>query len=160
MAITPETDTYATLAQADAYATLRSWADWLALTDAAKELALVEAARYLDQSYTWKGTIVSTSQLMAWPRSGAYDRENRLITGLPTRLIEAQIELARVSLSGSLVTVQTGGDVKSVRAGEVSVDFVSGQQQRESQKFVWVNRLLDGLILGTPGGMTRRLVKV
>jgi hypothetical protein len=152
MALTVGTDTYATLAEADAYASARSWADWAALTDAVKELRLTEAATYIDTSYTFKGTITSSAQVMAWPRTGVVDSEGREIAAdaYPTRLKEAQIELARIASAG-LVTNDTAGEVTALTAGSVSLTFKDRQTAIEAAKYRSIDRLLNGLYLARAG---------
>jgi hypothetical protein len=153
MTITVGTDTYATLAEADAYAALRSWTDWSALSDAAKELRLTEAAVYLDTSYAWKGAITSTTQAMSWPRTGVTDREGRTIESdaYPSRLKDAQVELARLASTTALVTNDAQGEVKSIQAGSVGITFKDAQNVSEAAKYRSIDRLLTGLYLSRAG---------
>ena len=152
MTITVGTDTYATLAEADAYASARSWADWAALTDAVKESRLTDAALYIDTSYTFKGVITSSAQVMAWPRTGVEDSEGRLIASdaYPERLKAAQIEYARLASSG-LVTNDTAGDVKAIQAGSVAITFKDRQTASEAARYRSIDRLLTGLYTARAG---------
>lgn len=152
MTLTVGTDTYATLAEADAYAAARSWTDWDALTDAQKEARLTDAATYLDTSYTWKGAITSTAQVMSWPRTGVVDSERRPIASdaYPEKLKAAQIEFARLA-STALVTNDAQGEVKSIQAGSVGITFKDSQTVGEAAKYRSIDRLLTGLYVARAG---------
>ena len=152
MTLTVGTDTYATLAEADAYATARSWTDWDALTDAQKEARLTDAATYLDTSYTWKGAITSTAQVMSWPRTGVVDAEGRTLASdaYPEKLKAAQIEFARLA-STALVTNDAQGEVKSIQAGSVGITFKDSQTVGEAAKYRSIDRLLTGLYVARAG---------
>lgn len=147
MALAVGTDTYATLVEAAAYATARPWlSSWAGLaSDDVREAYMREAAIYLDQSYAWRGSIAVATQAMAFPRTDLYDDEGRLITGIPERLKSAQIELAIHGITARLVQSRDTGDVKKLKAGSVSLEFVDGQQAKEGEVFAWVDRLVSGL---------------
>lgn len=145
-------NTYATTAEADGYAEDRAWADWSALQNGDREIFLYDAAIYLDATYDWIGRIADQSQAMGWPRLDAYDKEGRAITGIPTMLKYAQIELARLRISGPLIASQTQGDVSKVRADTVEVTFRTGSQVTEPARMALVNRYLDQLIDGSLAG--------
>lgn len=153
MSLTVGTDTYVTLAEADAYAALRAWTDWDALADPVKEARLVDAVTYLDTSYTWKGKIASTSQALSWPRTGVVDGEGRSLAAdaYPKGLKAAQIELARLSVAGPLVTNDTQGEVKSIQAGSVGITFKDAQTVSEGAKYRTIDRLLIGLYVARAG---------
>lgn len=151
-------DAYASLSTVDAYATARGLSAWTG-ADAIKEAAIREATVYLDASYDWTGAILKTTQALAWPRSGAIDREGRVITGLPRRLVEACCELAVMKLSGALVSSRTTPEIQAVQAGTVAVTYVKGDRVGEPERFAWVDRLLAGLQAGRAGGSNVRILK-
>lgn len=147
MPIIVGTDTYISLADADTYAAPRGNAAWDAATDAQKEFALTEAAEYLDSSYAFKGTISSTSQALAWPRTGAKDAEGRTIDNatVPVKIGYAQTRLAFLRLAGPLVLAPDSGKVTELQAGSVKMKFADGQEVNEADKYAEINRLLFGL---------------
>jgi hypothetical protein len=138
-------DAYVSLATAATYASARAWTDWAAAADATKEAAIREATVYLDTSYQWRGSIISTAQALAWPREGVTDAEGRDITGVPARVRDACCELARQQLGAALVTSRTEGEVQSLTAGSVSITYAKGSRVSEGERFAWVDRLLRGL---------------
>lgn len=159
MALTPEdgsgvagADTYATLAQADAYAAARGWSDWEGASVATREAALQSAAAWLDASFDWVGRIASIDQPLAWPRSGAFDKEGRRVSGIPTRLIDAQIELARLEIAGGILEFVTEGQIRKVKADSVSVEYVDGKRVLEGERTKRATRLLAGLYHARAGG--------
>lgn len=73
MALTINVNSYVTLDEANAYFATRADSDkWFALDNNAKEDAIVTATNYLDDTSEYVGVAVSTSQALAWPRSGTY----------------------------------------------------------------------------------------
>lgn len=84
-------------------------------------------SRYYQTSAMWTGAPATTTQRLAWPRTGMFDRNGNAIPSnvIPSDLKEAQAELAGQLLMGDLTldnTVSVGG-IKSVSAGSVSVTF-------------------------------------
>lgn len=149
MPLTVGTNSYATRDEANTYATERSWTTWAAASDGVKDAALIEAATYLDLSYEWNGSIASTSQALAWPRSGVTDHEGRTIdsASVPDRVKNAQIELANIAVAngGQLITNQTDRNISRVQAGSVSVSFDGPAVVSEADRFKSIDRLLVGL---------------
>ncbi len=64
---------YGTLAEADVYlgGSFRFASAWATLTPDRKKQALVEVARTFDAKQ-WLGVVVSSSQALAWPRTGTF----------------------------------------------------------------------------------------
>ena len=164
MAITAGTDTYITLAAADTYiATMPGTyaAVWAALaTDAIKEKFLKRAARYLDTHYLgrWVGSIMTTTQVMSFPRYGT-DNEGRVIdSSYPTNLKYAQCEVAaRMANSEELNTdLSRGGEIVREKIGPIETEFENtapiGTVYQE------VEALLKLLLLQR--GSTSRLLRV
>lgn len=96
-------NSYADEADGDAYHEGRLFAtDWTGASTADKEAALVWATRLLDMHLDWQGGKYTLTQALRWPRFGALDRDGELIDSaiLPTSLIEAVSELARLLIIG------------------------------------------------------------
>lgn len=118
-------ESYLSVADADTYWSNRGDATWAAATTANKEESLRRATQYLDATFNWIGGILLTTQALGWPRSGAWDREERdLSDQVPTLVEQATAELAKEALSGALVsTVSRGDQAIRVKAGSVEVEF-------------------------------------
>ena len=146
---------YLSIADADAYPLSHSGSTaWSGASDAEKESALRLATQYLDAKHAgkWRGTKYSTTQALAWPRSGAYDIENCLIeyNVIPQVLKDACAELALKVIGGDtlLGDIDEPGDIKSesTKAGpiETSTTYVGGKSQ--VKKYSLVECLLKSLL--------------
>lgn len=96
-------NSYTTRAQGDSYHEARLFVtDWTGAADIDKDAALVWATRLLDNHFDWQGGKFTLTQALRWPRFGALDRDGELIDSaeLPTSLIEAVSELARLLILG------------------------------------------------------------
>jgi len=100
MALIKSVNSYAGLGDAEAYFENRLDAtDWVTASDERKDQALVTATSVLD-SLDWSGVVVSSSQPLAFPRTGAYfdTRLGMMVqmesVGAPQRIVTATIELA------------------------------------------------------------------
>jgi hypothetical protein len=126
MAVVVGTNSYLTVSEADSYFADRlNAAEWTVATTGDKEKALIMAARQIDR-LSFMGSITSTSQSMAWPRTGVADREGRPVssTVVPQEVKDAQAETALSLLRGELTD---GGDrgIQRVKAGSVEVEYDS-----------------------------------
>jgi hypothetical protein len=156
----PNANSYETLIEAQAYFDARlPLAGWDNADD--QNVLLVMATRVLDSYATpgrtlvrpssgqpyylvrrqWTGQPATTTQRLAWPRVGMYDRYGRAIASnvIPPELKEAQSELA-----GQLGTADRTLDndvvvqgLTSVRAGSVSLSFKDIIEQRVLPDAVW-----------------------
>ncbi len=84
---------YLSLTDADAHFTALDRSDWLLASIGKRQLALEQASFYVD-SYNYPGIVAYFEQGLKWPRSGARDKEGRLLSGLPHALRTAVLELA------------------------------------------------------------------
>jgi len=72
MALVKGTNSYVTLNEADSYFDDRvDVCEWASATDDLKEKALVTATAYLDE-LSYAGQVVSSEQMLAFPRTGVY----------------------------------------------------------------------------------------
>ena len=140
-------ESYITLAAADTYFTAHDDPTaWTGLTDALKESALKYATRQLDGGYTWTGSLEDLTQVLAWPRSGAYDNESRSIdlATIPQAVKDAQCELALFHADNPINTAHArGGKVLLQRAGPVAIEYEQGAPAAPSLPII--ARLLNGL---------------
>lgn len=88
-----EATSYLSLDDADAHFTALDRSDWLAANIGKRQQALEQASFYVD-SYDYPGIVADFEQGLKWPRSGARDKEGRLLSGLPHALRTAVLELA------------------------------------------------------------------
>ncbi len=146
-------DSYVTVAEADTYATARNWTDWNGTT-AQKQAALISATAYIDANYRFKGTLLTLTQSLAWPRVDVTDGEGRTITGVPSKVKSATIELARQAHLGPLVPTPETAAVKRkrVKAGSVETETeyaVNGGSTSDPRPSPMADRLLAGLLSPT-----------
>jgi hypothetical protein len=133
------------VADADTYATENFMgADltaWNAATTANKEASLRQATQYIDSRFRdrFVGYIRSQSQALEWPRSNAYDRSGRLLTGTPDAVKAATTELAkeRILAGTSLVPSEArGGAVKREKVDVIEVEYMDNAPAGTTYRFV------------------------
>lgn len=132
---------------------------WIASGDTSAR-ALITATRYIEAmltphrvlrrnskgdyyvvSRTWTGAPATTTQRLAWPRTGMYDRNGNAIPSnvIPQDLKDMESELAGrllikdLSLDNAVVV----GGIKSVSAGSVSVSFADEIRQNILPEFLF-----------------------
>ena len=83
--------------------------------------------QYIYVSRSWTGQPATTTQKLAWPRIGMYDRNGNAI---PSNVIPQELKDAESELAGQLIVADTtldnaviAGGITSVRAGSVAVTF-------------------------------------
>jgi hypothetical protein len=146
----PNANSYVTLQEATNYFLSRApVAGWENAAD--QSALLIHATRVLDAAYSgarvwippqggndgyyrtlpkWTGTPASSTQSLAWPRIGMYNRNGFPI---PSNEIPVDLKYAVCELAGALATSDTTVDnsvaiqgIRSVAAGSVSVSFGDG----------------------------------
>lgn len=139
---------YVAVADVTSYASDRNYTAWAALTTAQKEAAIIDATLYLDAHYTFLGTRVSSTQALAWPRSGASDMSEGVAissTSVPLAVKRSAMELAVKSSNGTALApdLAHGGAIKSETVGPISVTYSDGAP---SATLFMITGLLKGLI--------------
>lgn len=87
-------NSYVTLAEANTYLEAHLDASiWAPIDDERKKAALVAATREIDTKQ-FAGRRDLQEQSLAWPRTGLYDYDSYLLTGVPAKLKYATCELA------------------------------------------------------------------
>lgn len=131
-----EANSYLTVAQGDAIAnTMVATLKWGTATTAEKGRALITATRYLDQ-LEWIGAKASSTQALAWPRSGASCGDKDYSDDvIPSEIGYATFDLADALLnntglfSGSnaglneLIPGIPNSDLRSARVDVLAVEF-------------------------------------
>lgn len=107
-----------------------------------RRLVQMKDGSYYITSRAWTGAPTSSTQALAWPRTGMYDANGNAIASnvIPQALKNAQAELA-----GQLVIndttldndVEVGG-ITSVKAGSVSVNFKDMIAKHMMPDAVWM----------------------
>jgi hypothetical protein len=151
-------NSYASIAEADAALADREIEAWFAASIAKKVATLIEATDYVEQ-YDYVGEVEFADQELSWPRIYAYDREGRLLAGVPAQIKRAVILLAPQALSQPLLpsTTATSGALKRKKVGPLELEYFEGSAgSATGRSFPEVTGLLRGLIRGGPGGMNGR----
>jgi len=104
---------------------------WSAATADQKDAAILWATKLLDRLFVWKGSVVTETQKLLWPRSGLVDVNgwNVLsLTAIPEQIQWATAEFARQLLVSDRLAdsdIETQ-KIKSLSAGSVSLTFGDG----------------------------------
>jgi len=116
-----DADAYVETSFVDTYAANYGKAGWDNLSDADKEVHVRRATQFIDNVYLNSFEPSTSTQRLAFPACKAYVR-NTLVTGVPIQVKEAVAELAVISVTTSLVDVQTErlAIQETKRAGDVS----------------------------------------
>lgn len=163
MTITVGTDTYLSVADADTYWSNRNSSTWSDASTEEKEAALREATQYIDGAYLFIGEIVSSSQILAFPRSGLEIRSGNFkfhytdSSTIPFMVENATAELALEALSARLLeSKERGGRVKREKVGQIEIEYTDFAPSNKTYDFV--TNILRPL-LKSGGGSSRKLMR-
>lgn len=148
-------NSYASVAEATAYYDVdRTATFWADLTTEQREEYLQWATRILDAKVKWRGLKRSETQALAWPRTGAYDREGYAIasTIVPKPVKAALFELMKYLHTNDLTSGPDVGNLKSVKVDVVEVVYQDDTSQSTLPSII--NYLLTGLGRMLHGGST------
>lgn len=145
-----DANAYVSVDYINTYATQRNNANWTGI-DSKKEGAIITATQYIDATFDFKGTLSSTTQALSFPRTDVYDKDGRLLSGVPERIKQACAELAMVAISQSLIASPETAAVKrkKIKAGSVETETeyaVAGASSSALSPAPFVDRLLSDLI--------------
>lgn len=90
-------NSYLSLDDAQDYFDARLYSEaWTEAASGVQMQSLIMATRQLDEEFNWNGTKTDEDQSLEWPRSGAYDCSDKLITStvIPTEIKNATAEQA------------------------------------------------------------------
>ncbi|MDF2367493.1 DnaT-like ssDNA-binding protein [Sneathiella sp.] len=127
--------TYVSLAEADSHFTALANDDWTSAPEGQREQALIRAALHID-SYLYPGMVLDWDQGLKWPRSSAYDRDGRAMTGIPHALRTAALELADIFLRDP-----AGLDERRIARQKIGPIEVSYEEGKKRMSFIF--RLLQ-----------------
>lgn len=154
MSLTISVDSFTSISDADSYWTNNSGGTaWASASQSDKEAALRQASQYIDKRYKFIGMHTgSVSQLLAWPRVGAVDKQGRYRSGVPKEIKDATAYLANEALSEHLLPPQQRGNkIKRLRAGGtrhgVEIDYQPNAPGQTT--YDYVDLLVSDLIVGS-----------
>lgn len=123
--------------------------------DSEIQSALVRATGFIESAYRlrWKGKRTSTSQPLAWPRTGVRDEDGVELDDdtIPQQVIDAAYEAARRVLEGVDLQPDTPGRAvtsESVKAGPVETTTSYSDKGSGRPSFIAIDTLLSGLLRG------------
>jgi len=139
MALTLNTNSYVTVAEATAYFDDRvDSLTWFQQSSQTQEQALITATQLIDENY-WIGYAVSPSQALAWPRLGAtyFDKKmGQSITPaddeVPTRVKIAVYEQAFHLINNEDLQQQKTQTFESISVGSISLSDSNSDVTRVS----------------------------
>lgn len=118
---------YVSLDEAEDYYTpdVNFAAAWTALDDEKKEAYLAWATRILDQKTTWRGTLVSATQGLRWPRYRAMNRDGLYIDAdeIPEEVKAATCELVKYLQGNDPTTGPDTDNLKSLKVDVIEIAF-------------------------------------
>lgn len=117
---------YATVAEVDEILAVNIHSKWSLISDPDTKENLVQwASRILDERVKWHGKKMHQTSGMAWPRTGAKDREGDCIDDnvVPLPVKVAVAELADHLLGGDPETANSGSNITSLQVDVVMLRF-------------------------------------
>jgi len=152
-----DANSYVSLAEANAYFADRAHAEsWEEVEN--QEQMLITASSQLDWYVTWKGTRVTGTQAMDWPRSGVYDKVGELY---PEDVIPNDVKVAVYELALSSFDVDRTADgdlagLSEVRASSLMLKTDDGMYNTKPDTIpdkIW--KILSGLTTKSGIGVVR-----
>ena len=118
-------DSYISVSDADAYHDTHLYAtDWTSATTENKEKALKMATRILDEKVDWSGARATSTQALAWGRTGVTDDGQTVVsTIVPQAIKNATAEFAKTLLAGDTTGDAQGKGLESLEVGSIKLNF-------------------------------------
>lgn len=158
-AIVAGAESYISVADADTYHSNRGATVWATLTTAEKEQALRKATDFMIQAYRqrWKGTRMSATQALDWPRAWVYLGPNDEFPNLvaddvvPTEVKNACASLALRASSADLAPDLSQGK-KRVKVGPIETEYDPYSPQ--SKRYAAIDAMLAPYLANGAGHIT------
>lgn len=158
-----QSNSYADVAYADA--ALATEQSWTGMTESDKGALLVRATSALEIKYRgkWIGQKATSTQRLAWPRARKIDTDQTMtdsdgvvlaLDKIPDQVLQAQIEVARVFISGGPYLAQPSTKDQFVKRKKIDVletEWFSGAPTQT--KYPLIDQILYGLASGVEGGV-------
>lgn len=126
-------------------------------TDVELEADLYEAFTFVNRRRRYRGTYLNSAQAGAFPRAALYDREGRLVSGVPAQVKEAQMRAARAHRDKSLTKVEERkGALQSKSVGPISESRYA-PPAAPGRDFSLIDNLLDEFSVA--GGISGRIAR-
>lgn len=131
----PGANSYASLEYADEYFLSHPFYSdsWSGIISSDKRTALlIAASRQLDVQFLWRGTRVSTTQGLEWPRYGAYDDYGQYISQniVPERVVQATCEMAYYLSKGDVSqNTQASQGLDRLKIDVIELEFSGSTSQ-------------------------------
>lgn len=124
----PASNSYLTRNEAIAYFETRLHsAAWTALTDDQKDASLIWATRLIDTSLCFTGSAATSTQALAWPRTGMTSRNGFAIANnvIPQDLknVVAEMALRTASADPTATSEAEAAGLSELKAGPVTLKF-------------------------------------
>jgi hypothetical protein len=168
-----DAESYISVADADTYFANRGYTLWDTMTEAEKEQALRRATDFTLQLYRlkWKGTRVTGTQALDWPRNWVIrdDYEFATLNGAqviggrqyyPADIVPVEVQRACAELAFRGASGELAPDIGQ-RTVREKVDVIEVEYDRYSPQFTQF-RAIDNLLapfLKDTGGAVRRVVR-
>jgi hypothetical protein len=144
-------DSYGTIAEADTYHAAFGNADWADLDDSVKEPALRRATQFIDSSYAFIGSVVTSTQALQWPRTGVVvDGFSVDSATIPTAIKRAQFETALRAVTEDLTADIEPGNVTEETVDVITVKY-SEYSNNGQKRFPAIDKLLQKYVFGGSG---------
>ncbi len=118
-------DSYITVSDADAYHATHLYAtDWTSASTTNQEKALKMATRILDEKVDWSGSRATSTQSLAWGRTGVTDDGQAVESTVhPQAIKNATAEFARHLIAGDSTGDAQGKGLDSLSVGSITLTF-------------------------------------
>ncbi len=152
-----DANSYVTLAEATAYFSDRVHSEgWDSLVN--QESALVTASRQLDWYARWKGSKVSNTQAMGWPRVGVTLADGSAYTSvsIPAEVKVAVFELALSSIDTDRTADSDMAGLSEVKAGSVMLKADDGLYNTKPKTIpikIW--KIINDFTIRASSGLVR-----
>lgn len=126
-----------------------------AYADGVIQGAIVKATDYIDKQFSrrFRGWKQSSSQGLAWPRTGAFDNNGWALEGVPAQLTKATAEYALLALSlgTELAPPEEYGDVLEAteKVGPIETSYKYAELGKETPSYPEADMWIDELIQST-----------
>jgi hypothetical protein len=146
-----DAESYVDISFADNYLSYRN-PSWTGKNEVEKSVALVIATDFIDNMFLWKGKKKSQEQALAFPREHLSDNDGFIISGIPSKLMQAVCDAASAYINGDTLFQtddEKGAVVSENVPGAVSITYDVSKKKSGSTVYQTINKRLSGLFIDT-----------